>query len=107
METGNGGTLTYRVQVLERELEKLESRTDISYAELRTQLTTISREQAVLKAQLDAFQKNVYIRLDQLEGSVNDDVKGLRKVLIIAALTVMTGAVGFAITSLAVFGGPG
>lgn len=103
---GNGNTLTYRVMILEREFEKLENQVE-KYVEIREQV-------AVLRAEFHGFSTAIEKRLNDLETNLgsdisdyNDDVKGLRKVLIGAAITVMLAAVTFAITSLAVFGGPG
>ena len=106
-DSGNGGTnLTYRVMVLEREFDKLENQVE-KYVEIREQV-------AVLRAEFHGFSKAIDDRLNQLEANLskditdyNEDVKGLRKVMIGAAITVMIAAVTFAITSLAVFGGPG
>ena len=96
-------TLTYRITMLERELDKLENRWDTSFTELRSQLTLLRQDVAVFHAQFNAQDE----RVAQLEGSVNEDVKGLRKVLIAAGISILIAAVTFAITSLAVFGGPG
>lgn len=105
-EGGNGNTLTYRIMLLEREFEKLENQVE-KYIEVREQV-------AVLRAEFHGFSTSIKERLDDIEHNLsqdildyNNDVKGLRKVLIGAAITVMLAAVTFAITSLAVFGGPG
>lgn len=113
-EPGNGNTLTYRVAILERELEKLEHQWNTSFTDLRHQITTLTREVAVLATKFEDHTKHVDSRLDeleksvvQLEGSVNEDVKGLRRVLFSVGSAVLIAAITFAITSLAVFGAPG
>lgn len=102
----NGGSLPYRVSELERDLAKLENRVE-KQAEIREAV-------AVLRAEFQGFVIAFNTRLDKLEASLNQDienfdgdVKGLRRVLIGAAVTVMIAAITFAITSLAVFGAPG
>jgi len=102
---GNGHTLTYRVMVLERELDKLEDQVE-KWMEIREQV-------AVLRTEFHGFVTHFDNRLNELEKNLgdditdyNEDVKNLRKVLIGAAITVMLAAITFAITSLAVFGGP-
>lgn len=99
-------TLNLRVSILEREFEKLEQQME-RYLEMREQV-------AVLRAEFQGFVVAINDRLNHLEinlgediSDYNEDVKGLRKVMIGAAVTVMIAAVTFAITSLAVFGGPG
>lgn len=106
-EGGNGHTLTYRVNVIEREIEKLEIRWDTSFTDLRSQITVLSKEVAVFHTEFTAHVRASEERLQQLEGSVNEDVKGLRKVLLSVGAAVLIAAITFAITSLAVFGGPG
>lgn len=106
-DAGNGNTLTYRVTLIERELEKLENRWDMSFTDLRTQVSHLRQDVAVFHAEFNAHVKASGERLDQLEGSVNEDVKGLRKVLLSVGVAVLVAALTFAITSLAVFGGPG
>ena len=106
-EPGNGNTLTYRVTIIERELEKLENRWDTSFTDLRSQITQLTRDVAVFHAEFNAQVKSVDERLDQLENSFNDDVKGLRKVLIGSGSAVLIAAITFAIAALRVFGGPG
>lgn len=106
-EHGSSSTLLFRVTHLEKELDKLETRWDTSFTDLRAQLALLIRDMAVMSNEFHTHTKDVRERLDQLEGSVNEDVKGLRRVLIGAGISVLIGAVMFAITSLAVFGGPG
>jgi hypothetical protein len=114
MSEGNGGTIQYRIATLERDLEKLEDKWDNAYTDLRAQLAVLQRDTAVFHVEftthtllmIDKF-KAVNDRLDQLEASVNDDVKGLRKTLLSVGSAVLIAAITFAITSLAVFGGPG
>lgn len=106
-DSGNGGTLIYRVTMLERELEKAEARLERVQMDTAASIAKIERDVAVLNTSFQAYTKEVKERLAQLEGSVNDDVKGLRKVLISAGVAVLIAALTFAITSLAVFGGPG
>lgn len=89
--------------MIERELDKLENRWDASFSDLRSQLAILRQDVAVFHANFEAQEE----RTIQLEGSVNEDVKGLRKVLIAAGVSILIAAVTFAITSLAVFGGPG
>jgi hypothetical protein len=106
-EQGNGNTLLYRVSQLERDLERFEARYEERHRELVNRVIEIKEQVAVLQTQFTAHTKAVNERLDQLEGSVDEDVKGLRRVLVGSALTVIVGAIGFAITSLTVLGGPG
>lgn len=103
----NGNTLTYRITMIERELDKLETRWDTSFTDLRSQITSLTREVAVFHEQFNAEVKSVRERLDQLEESVNEDVRGLRRILLSVGTAVLVAAITFAITSLAVFGGPG
>lgn len=106
-DSGNGNTLTYRVNELEKEVDKLETRWDTSFNDLRSQIVLLTREVAVFHAEFNAHVKTSEDRLDQLEGSVNDDVKGLRKLLISTGVAVLLAAITFAISALKVFGGPG
>lgn len=113
-EPGNGNTLTYRVTQLEREIEKLETRWDTSFTDLRTQLGLLIRDVAVLSSDFhthinDVKSRRIDVdkRFDQLEDNFTGDVKGLRKVLITTGASVLIAALTFAIASLAVFGGPG
>jgi hypothetical protein len=111
---GNGSTLTYRVSQVEREIEKLEDKHDQEFSDLRTQLGILLRDLAVLSADFHTHLDNVATRrieidkrFDSMEVNVTDDVKGLRKVLITSGAAVFLAAITFAITSLAVYGGPG
>lgn len=106
-DQGNGNTLTYRVNVIEKELDKLETRWDTAFSDLRAQIIQLSKDVAVFHAEFNAHVKASEERLDQLEGSVNDDVKGLRRVLIGTGGAVLIAAITFAISALKVFGGPG
>lgn len=63
----------------------------------------IAQEVAVLRAEFQGFAANMHEDF----ADVKTDVAGLRKTLIGASITVMIAAVGFAITTLAVFGAPG
>jgi hypothetical protein len=102
MSEQNGTTLTYRVSQLEREFEKLEDKLD-----RQVSVSNDIREQVViLRTEFNSFTINVIERLDNLEESFTDDVSGLKKVLIGAAAAVVVGAIGFAVTSLKVLGGP-
>lgn len=122
---GNGNTLTYRVAQVERELEKLETRWDTSFTDLRAQLGLLIRDAAVLANEIHSgiadcskgieqlertmnrrFEQ-VDKRFDQMEESVDDDVKGMRKVAFSVGGAVLVAAITFAITSLAVYGAPG
>lgn len=106
-EPGNGNTLTYRVAQVEREIEKLENRWDTSFTDLRQKIEQLTRDVAVFHAEFNAHVKASEERLNQLEESVNEDVKGLRKVLIGSGSAVLVAAITFAIAALKVFGGPG
>jgi len=106
-DAGNGNTLTYRIAQVEREVEKLEDRWDTSFTDLRSQIVLLTREVAVFHAEFNAHVKTSEDRLDQLEGSVNDDVKGLRKLLLSTGAAVLLAAITFAISAFKVFGGPG
>ena len=103
----NGTTLVYRITMLERELDKLEARWDTSFTDLRAQIGALRQDVAVFHTEFNAQVKTLENRLDQLEGSVNEDVKGLRKVLFGVGSAVLVAAITFAITSLAVYGAPG
>lgn len=102
-DSGNGTTLTYRVSQLEKEFDKLEGKLD----KQNTTMNEIKQEVAVLRTEFKAFEINVLDRLKDIEGTFNDDVKGLRKVAIGAGSAVLIAAITFAISALKVFGGPG
>lgn len=106
-DTGNGNTLTYRVAQLERDLERFEGRYEDRHRELVNKVNDVSQDLAVLRTEFKAFETNVIIRLKDIEGTFNDDVKGLRKVAIGAGSAVLIAAITFAISALKVFGGPG
>jgi len=103
----NGNTLTYRITQLEREVEKLETRWDTSFSDLRSQMVMLTREVAVFHAEFNAHVQSSGDRLDQLEGSVNEDVRGLRRLLLGTGGAVLVAAITFAISAFKVFGGPG
>jgi len=110
----NGPTLTYRVGQLERDLERFEERYERRHTELVAQVVRLQEQIAVLRAEFHGYVASVDRRLDELEANLtndikdyNEDVKGLKKVLILSLTGVMGAAITFAITSLAVYGGPG
>lgn len=105
-DQGDGNTLTYRVTLVEREVEKLEKRWDESFSDLREQLVKLNKEVAVFHTEFIAQVTAMNNRLDLLDESVDEDLKGFRKVLMSVGAAVLIAALTFAITSLAVFGGP-
>jgi len=103
----NGGTLRYRVTELERDLERFQDKYEQRHIELAREVTAVREAVAVLQSEFRTHTKIVQERLDQLEGSVDEDVRGLKKTLIGAGSAVFIAAITFAITSLAVYGSPG
>lgn len=95
----NPANFAYRLDRVERDLDHVKVRIEKD--------AEIAREVAVLRAKYDAHTSEVEKRLAHLELVVENDVKGLRKLLITFSLTVAGSAVAFAVTTLVVFGGPG
>lgn len=96
---------------MERELDRLEIQIGTcaktaALEKIEAQVnehSKIEQQLAVLRTEFHSFAEN-------MQGDMADmktDVNGLRKTLIGTAITVMIAAVGFAITTLAVFGAPG
>lgn len=83
-----------RMLLVEREIDRLEKQVT-QHAEIRQQV-------AVLRAEFKSFTENMHEDFAEIK----NDVGSLRKTLIGASITVMIAAVGFALTSLAVFGAP-
>jgi hypothetical protein len=100
-----------RLAMMERELDRLESqiglcaKTDVldKLDQKVSEHSKIAQEVAVLRAEFSGFATNMHEDF----ADVKTDVAGLRRTLIGASITVMIAAVGFAITTLAVFGAPG
>lgn len=88
----------YRVTTLERSLERLQDRVE--------KTTEVKEALAILSAEYHIFAKSVHERLDEMEEANEQDVKGLRRVLIGFSLTIAGAAIAFAVTTLVVFGGP-
>lgn len=103
----NPDNLLYRVSQLEHDVEKLENRWDLSYTDLRVQVVELAKELAVLHNEFSLHVVSVNRRLNELEQTFESDVKGLRKLAWGAGSAVLVAAITFAITSLAVYGGPG
>lgn len=93
------GDIRTRVRMLERHYERLEDRVDKN-AEIKEHV-------AVLRTEFQAFSAQVLARLDDLEETMDKDVKGLRRVFITLTVSVSGAAITFGITSLVVFGSPG
>ena len=89
--SGNGNTLAYRVQQLEDNL-----RGHVATAQPALMLLAEHDEQINGK-------RGIQTTIDELR----DEVRTLRRALWGAAITVAVSAVGFAVTVVSVFGGPG
>ena len=95
-----------RLLLLERGFDQLQSRVDRN-SELSQDIAILKTEFHSFSLHMDEKFKEMEKKFDNLENNVGEDVSGLRRTLITTGASMLIGAVGFAITTLAVFGAPG